>query len=210
MAATRVRLLFPRQSASSSDGDINTGSSTGDTFLDLVSSPFDSEFSSKSFVSAVIFSLVLTVALSLAFCFFRPYNTIVYAPRAKHADSKHAPPPIEKGLFGWIKTVIRTKEPELVEKVGLDAALFMRFTRMMRNMFTVLTIVGCGVLIPLNLIAADGDFTDGASFFNRLTPVYIGYGSSVFWAYVVLAYVFTGVILYFLWSNYRAVRQING
>ena len=112
-------------------------------------------------------------------------------------------------MFGWVKTVIRTKEQELVEKVGLDAALFMRFTRMMRNMFTALMVVGCGVLIPLNLIAADGDLTDGASFFNRLTPVYVGYGSSVFWAYVVLAYLFDVVIFYFLWANYRAVLRLR-
>ena len=78
-------------------------------------------------MSAIVFSLVLTAAFSLAFCFIRPFNNVVYAPRAKHADSKHAPPPIEKGLFGWIKTVMKTKEPALVEKLASDAAVFCGF-----------------------------------------------------------------------------------
>jgi hypothetical protein len=155
----------------------------------------------------VVFSLVLTAVISLAFCFIRPYNNVVYAPRAKHADSKHAPPPVEKGLFGWIKTVIRTKEPELVEKVGLDAAIFMRFTRMMRNMFITLAVVGNAIVIPTTLLAANDTWSSGASFFNRLTPIY-AYGSA-FWAYVVLAYIFDLVIFYFLWANYRHVLRLR-
>ncbi|KAK3715824.1 hypothetical protein LTR37_006807 [Vermiconidia calcicola] len=201
---SHARLLFARQATS---GGSQSGS-TGDEFLDLVSSPFDSEFSSNSFLSALAFSIPMTVALTLAFCFLRPYNNVVYAPRAKHADSKHAPPRIEKGLFSWVKTLMRTKEADLVEKAGLDAAIFMRFTRMMRNIFSILTVIGCGILIPTVLVSADSTFSDGAGFFNRLTPVYM-YGSSGFWSYVVCAYLFDAVIFYFLWTNYRAVLRMR-
>ena len=103
--------------------------------------------------------------------------------------------------------MIKTKEPELVEKVGLDAAVFMRFTRMMRNIFLALTVVGCGILIPTNLLAADDQWSNGASFFNRLTPVYSA-GAS-FWVYVVLAYLFDAIIFYFLWANYRHVLRLR-
>ena len=44
------------------------------------------------------------------------------------------------------------KEEELVEKIGLDAVVFLRFLRMIRDMFIVLTIFGCGILIPVNLV----------------------------------------------------------
>lgn len=165
------------------------------------------QFASSSFLSAIIFSLVFTVVLALAFCFIRPYNNVVYAPRAKHADSKHAPPPVDKGLFGWIKTMIRTKEPELVEKVGLDAAVFMRFTRMMRNMFTALAVVACGILIPLNLVAGSG--STGATGLNALTPINTGYSNGSFWGYVVVAYLFDIIICYFLWTNYRAILRLR-
>ena len=91
-------------------------------------------------------SIPLTFGMAILFCFLRPYNNVVYAPRARHADSKHAPPPVDKGLFGWIPPLFRTKEQDLVEKVGLDAAVFMRFVRMLRNLMTVLTIVGLSLI----------------------------------------------------------------
>lgn len=102
---------------------------------------------------------------------------------------------------------MKTKEPELVEKVGLDAAVFLRFSRMMRNMFLVLAVVGNAVIIPTNLLAANSTFSSGASFFTRLTPVY-SYGAA-FWAYVVLAYMFDAVIFYFLWANYRHIFRLR-
>ncbi|KAK5169687.1 uncharacterized protein LTR77_005665 [Saxophila tyrrhenica] len=205
-----ARLLFPRQTDSSSGSsggttDSNGNPSTGDQFLDLISSPFDSEFYSKSFVSAVIFSFALGAIVLLGFCFVRPYNNVVYAPRAKHADSKHAPPPIGKGLFGWIKPLYQVKEQELVERCGLDAAVFMRFSRMMRNMFLALAVVGCGILIPTTLVSSDGDLSTGAGFLQRLTPTY---GTS-YWAYVVVAYIFDAIIFFFLWRNYGAILRLR-
>ena len=100
-----------------------------------------------------------------------------------------------------MKTVIKTKEADLVEKVGLDAAVFMRFTRMMRNMFLVLAIVGCAILIPTNLVSGN------SSGFNALTPLTVQ-GSAI-WAYVVVAYLFDVVIFYFLWANYRAILRLR-
>ena len=155
----------------------------------------------------MIFSLAFTGAIVLGFCVIRPYNTVVYAPRAKHADSKHAPPPVSKGLFGWVFAIMRTKENELVEKLGLDAALFLRFTRMMRNIFTILAIVGCGVLIPVNVFAATFD-TTGIYWLTRMTPSRM-YGSSAYWVYVIAAYVFDGIIFFFLWINYKAVLRLR-
>ncbi|KAK4542540.1 hypothetical protein LTR36_006588 [Oleoguttula mirabilis] len=184
---------------------------SGDTaceFLSLIATPFDNNFATDTFFASLGSSFGLTVAIAALFCLLRPYNNIVYAPRATYADSKHAPPPVEKGLFGWIPPLIRTKEQQLVDKVGLDAAIFMRFTRMLRNMFLALTIVGCGILIPVNLLAADSS-AKGVPFFTRLTPLYLYGGSEVFWAYVVAAYMFDVIICFFLWTNYRAVTRLR-
>lgn len=94
-----------------------------------------------------------------------------------------------------------------MDKVGIDAALFMRFCRMLRNVFAILSVLGCGILIPVNILAANGT-AKGASFFMRLTPQYM-YGSPAFWAFVVYAYLFTGIIFFFLWTNYRAVVRLR-
>lgn len=148
--------------------------------------------------------------IALLFCFVRPYNTVVYAPKLKHADAKHAPPVLGKGPFAWIKPVWKTTEEELAEKIGLDATLFLRFTRMCRNMFIVLTIVGCAIIIPVNFVGgkqtADA-FSSKISTVYRLTPQYM-FGAP-FWGFVAIGYVITAVVCPFLWWNYRAVARLR-
>jgi calcium permeable stress-gated cation channel len=96
-----------------------------------------------------------------------------------------------------------------VDKVGLDAALFMRFTRMLRSMFACLTVVGCGILIPVNLASKNTAPSGAKYFFLRLTPLYMANGIQAFWAYVVVAYIFNAIICFFLWTNYRAVLRLR-
>lgn len=47
---------------------------------------------------------------------------------------------------------MHTKEPELLEKVGLDAVAFLRFLRLMRSIFAGVAILTCCILIPINFI----------------------------------------------------------
>lgn len=99
-----------------------------------------------------MYSFVLAGLLFLVFCFLRPRNSRVYAPRAKHADEKHRPIPLGKKPFSWLSAVKDVKEQDLVDKIGLDAVVFLRFMRMLRNIFCVVTAIGCGILIPINVV----------------------------------------------------------
>ena len=151
------------------------------------------------FVICILFSLI------------RPYNTAVYAPKAKHADQKHAPPAIGKGIFSWIGPVLKTKEEVLVEKVGLDAAIFLRFTRMCRNILLSLSVVGCGILIPVHITKSFHYGDDGGNsavdFLKNITPQNV-LGDPL-WSHVVVSYLFDFIVMYFLWSNYRTVARLK-
>ncbi|KAK4495809.1 hypothetical protein PRZ48_013077 [Zasmidium cellare] len=181
---------------------------TTDAFLEAIKSPFYSQSQSDSAVASLGFSLGLAVLVALLFCFLRPYNNVVYAPRAKYADSKHAPPPVSKGLFGWIPPLLRTKEQDLVERVGLDAAVFMRVCRMLRNIFSIVAILACGIIIPVNILGATGKQNDGLGWFTKIQPIYT-VGSKSYWAYVVVSYAIDGIIMFFLWINYRAILKLR-
>ncbi|KAF2843331.1 DUF221-domain-containing protein [Patellaria atrata CBS 101060] len=184
------------------------GSST-DEFLELISNPFSSAIQSDAFLASLGTSLGITFFVAIVFCLLRPYNTVVYAPRLKHADEKHAPPPLGKGVFAWVKPVVQTKEDILVEKIGLDATIFLRFTKMCRNLFLVLSIVGCGILIPVNVVGGK-QFTSGhndISTFMRMTPQFMW--GEIYWALVICAYLFDIILCYFLWSNYRAITRLR-
>ena len=147
------------------------------------------------------------------FSVLRPYNSMVYAPKLRYADDKHAPPAIGKGFFAWFTPVAGVKELELIDKVGLDATVFLRFTRMCRNMFLIMAIFGCGILIPAHIYGGNSSITKGlagtneAKAFGLMTPQYC-FGN-IMWSHVVCAWIFDIIIAFFLWINYRAVLRLK-
>ncbi|KAI0016168.1 putative DUF221 domain protein [Xylariomycetidae sp. FL0641] len=180
----------------------------GQEFLNLVSSPFNTALSTKAFWSSLGYSLAAATLCFLFFLFLRPYNGTVYAPRLQQADGKHAPPPLEKGVLGWVQPLVKTKEQVLVDKIGVDGALFLRFTKMCRNILVVLSIIGCGVYIPLNLVQnAQNNNGAKSNVFMNLTP--LGVWGEACWAHVIVSYAFDIVICFFVWRSYRVVTRLR-
>ncbi|MCJ1281684.1 hypothetical protein MMC26_001006 [Xylographa opegraphella] len=183
---------------------------TGNTFLTALQASFAYQFQADTLWIALGTSIGSMLVITLFFSLLRPHNSTVYAPKLKHADKKHAPPPIGKGLFAWFSPLITTHEDQLVEKVGMDAVIFLRFTKMCRNIFLVLSIVGCGVLIPVHIFESSnyptGSPTQRA--FATMTPQYVLEGNPM-WSHVVCTWVFDITIVFFLWRNYRAVARLK-
>lgn len=145
--------------------------------------------------------------LALLFSIFRPYHNAIYAPKVKHADQKHAPPPVGKGVFAWVPPVLSVKEENLADRIGLDAIVFLRCAKMMRNIFLVLSVIGCGILIAVNITQSNGSAVPGTSAFTLMTPLYIL--TEAVWAQVVCAYIFDIVIMFFLWHNSRQILALR-
>lgn len=132
----------------------------------------------------------------------------MYAPRLQHADEKHAPPPVDNGVFSWVSPVVKTREQVLAEKIGVDATLFLRFIKMSRNLMIVLSVIGLGVYIPLNIVQnTQNKIIDSTNVFIRLTP--LGVWGAACWAHVIVSYVFDIIICFFIWWNYRAVVHLR-
>ncbi|KAF1813022.1 DUF221-domain-containing protein [Eremomyces bilateralis CBS 781.70] len=179
-----------------------------DEFLDLLSDPFSTQIQNEAIGAALVVGLGATALVAVLFSFLRRFNKVIYQPKVKHADARHAPPPIGNGPFAWITPVVRTKEQIMVEKAGVDAALFLRFAAMLRNMFAVLTVIGCGILIPINILGGHQltkEFSISA--FMKMTPQYM-FGEK-FWGHVAVAYLFDVTVCFFLWWNYRAVVELR-
>lgn len=158
----------------------------------------------------------MTAFIAICFSLLRPYHQAIYAPKAKHADEKHAPPPIGKAPWSWLVVVWRSSEEQLVQQIGMDATIFLRFTRMIRNMFLILTAIGVGIMVPINMsnyketldgvTPKNGDKSK-TEWLRRITP--IGVWGSPIWSQVALAWIFDIIIIGFLWWNYRKVLQLR-
>lgn len=157
--------------------------------------------------SALGISLGFTVFIAILFSFLRPYNQAVYAPKLKHANEKHAPPPLGKAPWSWLTTVIHTREEMLIQQIGLDATIFLRFVRMCRNMFLVLTVVGLAVLVPVHWTESWTAPGDRQQWIIQITPLNVS--AAAIWAQVAMAWLFDFVVIGFLWWNYRKILQLR-
>ncbi|PYH45445.1 putative DUF221 domain protein [Aspergillus saccharolyticus JOP 1030-1] len=176
-------------------------------FLKLIQNPFKSAFQVNAVWASLATSAGFSILLALLFSLFRPRHSLVYAPKVKHADRKHTPPPVGKGFFAWLKPVVRTKEQDLVDCVGLDATMFIRFAKMCRNIFIFLSIIGCGVMIPLNLTQSQGNTVSQFGAFATMTPLYVS--TDAIWGQVVCAWLFDIIVVFFLWRNYQGVLSLR-
>ncbi|KAM5354502.1 hypothetical protein ACJ41O_001149 [Fusarium nematophilum] len=200
MDASHRGHLFARQEAEG-------GKDTGEKLLDLLKNPFNDQLQAASLYSALATALPVTIFIAICFSLLRPYNQAIYAPKLKHADEKHAPPPIGKAPWSWITTLWNTKEDQLVQLIGMDATIFLRFVRMCRNMFLTLCIAGLGILLPIHVANWTKTSDDGSNWVSKITPLHV-WGKPI-WAQVVVAWVFNIIIASYLWFNYRKVLQLR-
>lgn len=192
-----------------SAGEILSKRDFGSALATFLQNPYQAQLVSESIWASIGTSIGFTLLIAIGFSLLRPYNSVVYAPKLKHADERHAPPPMGKGLFAWCGPVVKTNEEDLIVQIGLDATLFLRFTRMCRNIFLVLTVLGCGILLPTYVVGGKSFYSNysNVTLFAKLTPQFI-WGQSN-WAQCVVAWAIDFVICGLLWRNYRAVMRLR-
>lgn len=187
--------------------------SSGDNIVSIIKNANGERgsFDIKSVASSLIFSLGVSVILLFLFSALRPRNNVVYAPKVKYADEKHQPPKLDKTPWAWIRPIVSLNEGYMIEKIGLDAVVFLRFLRLCRLYLGILTVVGCGAIIPLNIIATNklkADLTSEKT--NPLLKLTVSglYGHWL-WPHIVISYVFTIVLLILIYTNYMAVIALR-
>ncbi|KAL7268213.1 hypothetical protein RUND412_009174 [Rhizina undulata] len=174
-------------------------------FLGLVQSPYRQDFSTDAFLVSVGTSFGISAAILLSWCFVRPHNTVVSAPKVRTTDEKRQPPKIGSGLFSWLPPLIKCHEADLVGKIRLDACIFLRFMRMCRNIFLVLGVLGIVVMVPVIATFNMKNIWDQASrkWFILMGPS-CTWGDCM-WSHAVVAWVFDFIIMFFLWKNYKEI-----
>ncbi|KAF4979608.1 hypothetical protein FZEAL_4237 [Fusarium zealandicum] len=183
----------------------------GEKVLDLLKDPFGGQLAAASIYSALATSLPVTILIAIIFSLLRPYHQAIYAPKLKHADEKHAPPPIGKAPWSWITTLWQTQEDQLVHLIGMDATVFLRFVRMCRNMFLTLCVTGVGILLPIHVsnwkVIGDDNSDKGNGWLSRITPKQVW--APAIWGQVVVAWAFNIIIAVYLWFNYKKVLHLR-
>lgn len=194
----------------------------GELVLDQLRASLDgSRYSLTAVYAAIILAFgggaLVTVSVALTWHKLQE----VYAPRPLLASrlSVYHPAKVLEGtcrafepnLRDCLRCVWTSNEHQLLETQGLDAVVFLRALRMMRNIFIVLTILVFGVAAPVNVA-----YNLQAKYVSNLTkkdslllltPTLLS--ANQFIPHVVLGWVTNAVVFCFLWHNFRRVLSMR-
>lgn len=161
-----------------------------------------------TFVSALLFNGAVGIAIFFAFSIIRNWNKRVYQPRTYLVKEEIRSPELEGGLLKWINASIRVHDNTLVDRIGLDAYMFLRFLRMSAILFSAFTLIGIPILIPLNVVnGVDSRPPPGGQPVTQSTPsltrLAIGNVADSWrlWFHLALTVLFSGATVYMLWKE---------
>ncbi|KAF5722795.1 hypothetical protein FMUND_2444 [Fusarium mundagurra] len=187
----------------------------------------------KSLEVQLVLSLVIGVSAFLLFCILRPRWPALYAARKRRLDHHLGLPALPNSTFGWIPTLFKITEEQVLASAGLDAFVFLSFFKMAIRLFSVMAIFATVVLLPINDAFSHKRHKNGGSGNDTsINPVSLfGTDQQVFsdaslldilkhkdktdkslerswlWAYVVFTYFFVGLTIYYL--NLETFRVIK-
>ncbi|KAK3309781.1 uncharacterized protein B0T15DRAFT_424727 [Chaetomium strumarium] len=182
----------------------------------------------------LVISLALGLSAFLAFCTLRPRWKSLYAARKRHSNPLLHLPALPDSFFGWIPTLYKITEQQVLCSAGLDAYVFLAFFKMSMRLFGVMFLFAAAVLEPINrhFVRARSPGTSAAQ--SLLFPQYAAYGSygpatplgdkddgdddgdnsfnrnmGYLWSYLVFTYLFTGLTLYFMDKETSKVIRVR-
>ncbi|KAJ8750176.1 hypothetical protein K2173_014091 [Erythroxylum novogranatense] len=178
----------------------------------------------------ILSALLTSVGINLGLCllFFtlysilrkQPGNVSVYAPRLlqehRSQQPQHSPRTVQFYLdrilpsAGWIRTAWNLSEDDLLALSGLDAVVFMRIFVFSLKVFTIATITGILILLPINYLGTQlsDDFYDLPNkSLDSFSISNVDNGSNWLWVHFSAAYIFTAVVCWLLYYEYDYISS---
>ncbi|KAF6799561.1 duf221 domain-containing protein [Colletotrichum sojae] len=176
-------------------------------------------------------SLILGVSAFITFCVLRPRWPTLYAARKRRLHPKVGLPALPNTFLGWIPTLYRVTEEQVLASAGLDAFVFLSFFKMSIRIIAIMTFFAYAVLWPINVFVRGETETpktleSSSSFFQTYSyeyanpyddtyilkddekgEVWLTLGPGYLWAYLIFVYFFSGLTLYIL--NKETFRVIH-
>lgn len=95
-----------------------------------------------------------------------------------------------------------------MDKIGLDAAVFLRFLRMMRTIFSLVAILTCAIIIPINVSYNLRNVpSTSRDILSMLTIRDVG--GNILWAHVGMVYIITGVVIVVIWFHWTSMVRLR-
>jgi len=176
---------------------------------------------SMSFLTLVmLFTIMSCVLIVFLSCFYHNQKTspLFISPR-RHRLPKLVPPPLPvDGTFSWIKVCFYMSDEEIINRIGFDSLIFLRFHRLALRCIVKMSVFSFIVLLPLNftggghLNAQDLKGYVGSLLFTdflRFTMANVTGGSPKLWVHCFATYLLTAIVMRELVVEYNAFNNIR-
>jgi len=162
-------------------------------------------------------SCILLILLS---CFYHNQKTspLFISPR-RHRLPKLVPPPLPvAGYFDWVRVCFYLSDQEIIQRIGYDALIFLRFHRLALRCIVKMSIFSFLVLLPLNYTGGGGANAEDikgyveslfVTDFLRFTMANVIGGSPRLWVHCFAAYLLTAIVVKELLVEYETFNSIR-
>ncbi|PXF47306.1 CSC1-like protein ERD4 [Gracilariopsis chorda] len=172
----------------------------------------------QGFLYALATALPVFLLCTILFCILRPRIPDVYYHRrllntwrsynnysGRRVGLTYPIP--NDSFFGWIKPVLQTPEREVIRKIGLDAAMFLRYIRTCLAIVSILAFFSVLILMPVFGTAGNKSLpNDDPNFIEGLRVVSLANvesRSSRLWVVTVSEFIIAAVVIFFMRRDYK-------
>lgn len=175
----------------------------------------------KSNIASVQIAIALILGLSafLIFCVLRVRYPKIYVGNLTdinqtylHSQSRQSLPRLpRKSLFGWLPTLFKINEQQILEHAGLDAVVFLGFFKMCIRSLSVCACFAIVIILPMRYWftgRVDQDYSqenDANVFKSHRHKAY----KHFIWTYPVFTYLFTFIVTYFLFEQTKRIIRMR-
>lgn len=105
-----------------------------------------------TFLSSAGAGLAIFAIQMLIFLLIRNKFARIYIPKTYLVPEKEQTTPPSQNIYGWLVSLFKVPDAEIIGKCGLDAYFFLRYLLMMLKIVVPLAIVVIPILCPLNFL----------------------------------------------------------
>lgn len=156
------------------------------------------ETSVTSFLVSLGINGLIAVVVLLLFSLLRTKVKYIYTPRLLLLDTRFPLGMLPRSVVSWFIPAFMAKDDDVFNYAGIDALVYMRFMRLCVKISIVILPYGVAVLLPLNLY---GGFD--LSGLSKFTLSNLKENSQKMWAHFVAVWVYTVIICYMLYEEWR-------
>ncbi|PVU96302.1 hypothetical protein BB561_001259 [Smittium simulii] len=108
-----------------------------------------SQDNTKALWMMFVSSIVMSIAIILLFSILRLKFKYIFSPRTRLKIT--APPELPKSLFGWFMPTLKTSDVYVLNSLGLDAYISLRFYKMCARLLLDIGLIGIIIVYPINV-----------------------------------------------------------